>query len=163
MDLEIGESIAVTTAIAHEHASLGYQDGRKGSGMFSPTHPLPHSINSVLTITTERRRSLCPPVQVPHFPLLQLVGFFKRHERLPQSLPPRIRKAQSSDRNLRQPTATPPPRNYRKLHQRRTTVNMCEEPAERGRPGKGGNVEEQHRGEEQEARWTTGEESKRER
>jgi hypothetical protein len=130
LDVEIGESIAVTTAIARQHASLGYQDGRKGSGMSSPTHPLPHSINSVLTITTERRRSLCPPVQVPHLPLLQLVGFFKRHERLPQILPPRIRKAQSSDGNLRQPTTTPPPRNYRKLHQRRTTVNMCEEPAE---------------------------------
>jgi len=83
----------------------------------------------MLITTTERRRSLCPAVQVHHLPLLQLVGVVERHERLPQSLSPRLRQAQPSDRNLRQPTATPPPRNYRKLHQRRPAVNMCEEPA----------------------------------
>jgi hypothetical protein len=51
----------------------------------------------VLITTAERRRSLCPPMQVPHLPLLQLVGVVQGHERLPQSLPARIRQAQPSD------------------------------------------------------------------
>ena len=101
--------------------------------------------------SAEWRRCLRPPMQTPRIPLLQLVGILKRHERLYQVLPTLVRAAQPLSRVLCQPAATQAPRNHRTLPQRRHTVNLRQEPAERGCQGKGRGIEGSQRRAEQEA------------
>lgn len=89
-------------------------------------------------------------MQIPHLPLLQLVGLFSRHERFYQIITPCFRSQQPTNRVCSLPTATEAPRYHRKIHERRTAINMREEPTKRGRQAKGGIVKEQQWREEQE-------------
>lgn len=69
-------------------------------------------------------------MQITLVPLLQLVGLLARHELVHKSLPPKLCTQQSTNRDIRRPTATAASRHNRTLHQWHVAVNMRQEPAE---------------------------------
>lgn len=99
--------IGFTTAKAHipaisaQHAAVSYQDGCDRPGKHLLLHlrwiDVHCNPNGLVLTSIEWCRRLRSPMQAHRIQILRLVRLLARHERLPQKLSRRLRKAQSPD------------------------------------------------------------------